>query len=54
MICICICMIELNLKNKSKKLEVTSNWKNVTCNATQIQLAITSLSEIKILRSIHC
>jgi hypothetical protein len=37
-----ICMIELNLKIKSKKLEVNSNRKNVTHNATQIQPAVTS------------
>jgi hypothetical protein len=46
-------MIELNLKNKLKKLEVNSNLKNVTRNATQLQLAVTSLSEIEILRSTH-
>jgi hypothetical protein len=46
-------MIELNLKNKSKKLEVNSNQKNVTRNATQLQLAITSLAEIEILRCTH-
>jgi hypothetical protein len=31
---ICICMIELNLKNKSKQLEINSNQKITTCNAT--------------------
>jgi hypothetical protein len=51
--CICICMIELNLKSKLKKLEVNSNQKSVTRNVTQIQLAVTSLSEIEILRSTH-
>jgi hypothetical protein len=35
------------------KLEVNLNQKNVTCNATQIQLDVTFLSEIKILRSTH-
>jgi hypothetical protein len=50
---ICICMIELNLKSKLKKLEVNSNQKSVTHNVTQIQLAVTSLSEIEILRSTH-
>jgi hypothetical protein len=46
-------MIELNLKNKSKKLEVNLNQRNVTRNVTQIQLAVTSLSEIEILYSTY-
>jgi hypothetical protein len=35
------------------KLEVNSNRKNVTHNVTQLQPALTFLSEIKILRSTH-
>jgi hypothetical protein len=47
-------MIELNFEEQIKnKLEVNSNQKNVTHNAAQIQLAVTSLSEIKILRFTH-
>ncbi len=35
MICICMCMIELNFEEQiENKLEVNSNRKNVTCNAT--------------------
>jgi hypothetical protein len=50
MICICMCMIELNFEKQiENKLEVNSNWKTVTRNVTQLQLAITSLFEIKIL-----
>jgi PIN domain nuclease of toxin-antitoxin system len=46
-------MNELNLKNKPKRLEVNSNKKTITYNVTQIQLAVISLFEIKILRSTH-
>jgi hypothetical protein len=35
------------------KLEVNSNRKTITRNATQIQPVVTCLSEIKILRSTH-
>jgi hypothetical protein len=35
------------------KLEVNSNQKNVTHNVTQLQPALTFLSEIEILRSTH-
>jgi hypothetical protein len=52
--CICMCMNELNFENKSKKLEVNPNPKIVTHNATQLQPAITSLFEVKILSSTHC
>jgi hypothetical protein len=41
------------LKNKPKKLEVNSNKKIVTHNATRLQLAVTSLCEVEILSSIH-
>jgi PIN domain nuclease of toxin-antitoxin system len=51
---ICLCMNELNLKNKPKKLELNSNKKIVTRNVTQLQLAVISLFEIKILSSTHC
>jgi hypothetical protein len=40
-------------KNKSKKLEDNSNPKIVTHNATQLQLAVTSVSEIKIQSFTH-
>jgi hypothetical protein len=46
-------MIELNQKNKLKKLEVNPNKKIVTHNATQIQLVVTSLFHIEILRFTH-
>jgi hypothetical protein len=45
MIRICRCMMELNLKKKSKQLEVNSNRRNVTHNVTQLQPAVTFLSE---------
>jgi hypothetical protein len=45
-------MIELSFEEQiENKLEVNSNRKTVTRNATQLQLAVTSLSEIKILHS---
>jgi PIN domain nuclease of toxin-antitoxin system len=47
-------MIELNFEGQiENKLEVNSNRKNIICNATQIQLAVASLFEIKILSSNH-
>jgi hypothetical protein len=47
-------MIELNMEKEIKnRLEVDSNWKNVTCNATQLQLAVTSLDKDEILSSTH-
>jgi hypothetical protein len=51
--CICMCRNELNFENKSKKLEVNLNPKIVTHNATQLQLAITSLFEVQILSFTH-
>jgi hypothetical protein len=52
---ICICMIELNFEEQiENKLEVNSNRINVNRNTTQIQLVVTSLSEIEILRSTDC
>jgi hypothetical protein len=45
-----MCMIELNFEEQIKnKVEVNSNQKIITYNVTQIQLAVTFLSEIKIL-----
>jgi hypothetical protein len=42
-------MIELNFEEQiENKLEVNSNRKTVTRNATQLQLVVTSLSEIRI------
>jgi hypothetical protein len=49
MSCICIGMIELNFEEQiENKLEVNSNRKTVTRRATQLQLVVTSLSEIRI------
>jgi hypothetical protein len=48
-------MIELNFEEQiENKLGANSNWKNVTRNVTQIQSAVTFLSEIEILISTHC
>jgi hypothetical protein len=47
-------MIELSFEEQiENKIEVNSNRKTVTRNATQLQQAVTSLSEIEILRSTH-
>jgi hypothetical protein len=39
--------------NFENKLEVNSNQKTKTCNATQLQLAVTSLDKAEILSSTH-
>jgi hypothetical protein len=39
--------------NFENKLEVNSNRKTETCNATQLQLAVTSLAKAEILSSTH-
>jgi hypothetical protein len=41
----------MNKMNFENKLEVNSNQKTVTCNATQLQLTVTSLAEVEILSS---
>jgi hypothetical protein len=42
-------MIELNFEEQiENKLEVNSNQKTITRNGIQLQLAVTSLSEIEI------
>jgi hypothetical protein len=48
-----MCMNELNLKNRPKKLEVNSNKKTITHKVTQLQPAVTSLCEVKILSYVH-
>jgi hypothetical protein len=55
MVGICICMIELNFEGQNEnKLEVNSNRKIITRNATKHQLVITFLFDVEILRSSHC